>query len=177
MKSRLLYSSKIEDDKIDISLVIPTYKRSKYLFSAIDSILKQNPSDLLFEIIVVNNDPNDNMEEFVNKYKDVKEKISFYSNVENYGQVGNINRGVELSSGRYIAFLHDDDLLLPNYFKEISEYIKNDNNDCIVISQYSLYEKYKVDIKHKIINALFVFRYFYRNNYKEISCKDCVNAF
>ena len=176
MESRLLYSRCDFYGEPEISFVIPTFKRSKYLCAAIDSIVNQRAHcNVKFEIVVVNNDPEDNMDVFIEKYKD--ENISFYSNASNYGQVGNINQGIALSKGKFVAFLHDDDLLLPEYLDTISKYIQQGKYDCIIPSQYLILEQYRKDIKHKMLNLIFCFRYLYRGKFTEIKYKDCINSF
>lgn len=177
LESVLLYSGIEASDSFAISFVIPTFKRTKLLVSAIDSILNQrNLERTTFEIIVVNNNPSDNMKELIEKYRG--EKISFYKNIKNYGQVGNINRGIELSRGKYVSFLHDDDLLLENYLDVIFPYISCEKHfDCLVPSQYSVLKNYKFDFKHVLINIALFPRFFYRGHQKNINHKDCLFSF
>lgn len=175
MKSILLYSNKKQDNNIDISIIIPTYKRTNYLYDALDSIFSQDSAGICYEVIVVNNNPEDKMSEIIEKYKDFP--VSFYSNVENYGQVGNNNQGISKSKGRFVAFLHDDDMLMPNYFAEIKKYMQEAQISCLVTSQYDMYERYKSDYKRNIVRALFCFRHLYRKELKEIKYNDCLFAF
>lgn len=176
-KSNLLYSGISRDEKIIISFVIPTYKRADYIRSAINSIiLQKNKSNISFEIIVVNNDPSDSMQELIKEYKD--NRIRFYSNEENYGQVGNINQGVFLAKGKYVSFLHDDDILLDNYLNEIGKYVLSEKQaSCIVVTQYAMFDKYYFDLKHLLIHILTFYKFFYRKRTKTIRFKDCLNSF
>lgn len=165
----------LNNRNIDISIIIPTYKRTKYLYSALDSIFCQDCEDLSFEVIVVNNNPEDMMEELIEKYSGYP--VSFYTNKENYGQVGNNNQGISKSRGNYVAFLHDDDMLMPNYFKEIKKYINDKRISCLITSQYDMYTNYKVDYKRGIVRSVFFFRNVYRKDVREIRYKDCLLAF
>ena len=43
-----------------------------------------------------------------------------YVNKENIGMIGNWNRGFELANTKYVAMLHDDDMLADIYLEEIN---------------------------------------------------------
>lgn len=92
-----------------VSVIIPTYNRSKLLANAIDSVLDQTFDDL--EIIVVDDGSTDETSEVVKGYGD---KVN-YKYLENKGMGGSYarNRGIEAASGEYIAFLDSDDFWLP----------------------------------------------------------------
>lgn len=175
MESVLLHGYGEQVNNIDISIIIPTYKRTEYLYSALDSIFCQDSEGLTYEVIVVNNNPEDKMAEVIEKYACLP--VSFYSNIENYGQVGNNNQGISKSRGRYVAFLHDDDMLMPYYFREIRKYIGDDRISCLITSQYDMYTTYKVDYKRGFVRAIFCFRNLYRKDLKEIRYADCLFAF
>lgn len=89
-----------------VSIIILTYNRSVMLKSAIESVLNQTYQH--FEIIIVDDGSEDNTEETVLKYADdriVYLKLA-YSGVISF----NRNKGLENSSGEYIAFLDSDDI-------------------------------------------------------------------
>lgn len=154
-----------------ISFVVPTYKRKKYIFNTIDSIISQtNMPD--YEIIICNNSVDDYMEDLIDKYKNFP--IVICKNVINYGQIGNINLGIELSRGKYISIVHDDDFLLPNYYNKIKKYIGL--YDCIVPSIVYMDNKYNKSFRNFILNIFFWFRYIYRGNGRKISEKNYVHS-
>ena len=172
-----LLSGNNREDEVTLSIVIPTYKRAKYLTDALDSIFKQDlktGQNFTFEVIVVNNDPNDNMQELIDRYRD--ERVSFFRNSRNLGQVGNINQGVRIANGRFIAFLHDDDLLLPTYFAAVIPYLKDDI-ECLIPCYYSFYEKYKLDFKHKFIRGLTCYRKIYSKTLQLVNPDDYIWSF
>lgn len=176
MDSIQLYrSNELDKKNIDISIIIPTFKRTEYLYKALDSIFNQDSEGVNFEVVVVNNNPKDKMVEVIKKYFGYP--VSFYSNIENYGQVGNNNQGVSKSKGKYVAFLHDDDMLMPNYFKTIKNYIQDRDVSCIITSQYDMYIDYKSDFKRLFARSVFCFRYLYRKDIREIHYDDCLFAF
>jgi glycosyltransferase involved in cell wall biosynthesis len=106
-----------------ISVVIPTYNRFDYLVNAIESVIKQTYRPI--QIIVVNdNSKHDryyqyDFQEMLNNIKDIKLIVHHckISSKEKLGySCGSVPRniGISLSTGKYIAFLDDDDIWLPN---------------------------------------------------------------
>lgn len=94
-------------EKGKVSVIIPTYNRSKWLPDAIESVLIQTYDNI--EIIVVNDGSEDDTEKVLEPYMD---KIS-YIYKENEGPGPAVNTGISVSHGEFIARLDDDDLFLP----------------------------------------------------------------
>jgi len=99
-----------------VSVIIPTYNRFKYLLNTIKSVKKQ--TYLNIEIIVVNDG---SIEKEYYEYDWKINNITIIHLEKNsktifgYGCVGFVrNKGIELSSGKYIAFCDDDDIWFPN---------------------------------------------------------------
>jgi glycosyltransferase involved in cell wall biosynthesis len=113
----------------EITIAIPTYKRSKYLKEAINSAINQMDHSN-YDIIVVDNNPerNDETEKLMTTYKQ-NFIISYYKNAENIQMAGNWNRLYTLAKGKYVVMLHDDDLLYPNYLSSIFPIIEKSEYD------------------------------------------------
>lgn len=92
-----------------VSVIIPTYNRSEYLQEAISSVLNQTYRD--FEIIIVDDGSSDNTAKVVRKIHDPRLRYLFQANA---GRSHARNRGMDIAQGKYIAFLDDDDLFLPD---------------------------------------------------------------
>ena len=90
-----------------ISVIIPTYQRADLVAGAIESVLAQTYQD--YEIIVVNDGSTDNTKEVLATFGNSITAI----HQENRGLSAARNAGITISSGKYIAFLDDDDLWLP----------------------------------------------------------------
>jgi len=90
-----------------VSVIIPTFNRSKLVVNAIESVLCQTYRD--FEIIVVDDGSTDNTAETLKPYMD---RIR-YVYQENLGTSAAKNRGVQLARGKWISILDSDDLWLP----------------------------------------------------------------
>jgi len=115
---RSVQITKIIDNFLDpiLTIAIPTYKRPELLKIALESAINQNYSEY-FEIIVVDNNPLRGCptEELMKNYEN--SNVFYFKNEQNLGMVGNWNRCIQLSRGKYITILNDDDWLEPNYIE------------------------------------------------------------
>lgn len=178
MNSSLIYRNPQIENDVLLSFIIPTYKNNRFLDTAITGIVNQRGCSFSsYEIIVISNDPTAVFDDYVEKYRN--EKISFYVNTENYGQVGNMNQGISLAIGKYVSFVHDDDVILPNYMIEMLPLITDRNKDyeCIIPSYYLIYDEYKVDLKHKFLDVFFILRRLYRKKLALIKTRDFIYSF
>ena len=91
-----------------VSVIIPFYSNVKWLEEAVDSVLKQQFTD--YEIIVVNDGSNEDISEFLAKYRN---KIEYFYK-ENGGAASARNLGIKEAKGEYVAFLDSDDLWRAN---------------------------------------------------------------
>lgn len=175
--SECLKSSQLKEKPM-ITIAIPTYKRAKYLEEAIDSAVNQNNYSVKYEIIIVNNDPDDDMKALIFKYQNVGH-LSVYRNKENIGMAGNINRCVLLAKGKYVAYLHDDDLLKEDYIQKAQEILKKYDDNCVgsfVINREYLFIKKDITKRSKLKAVIkkcyqlpFLFRYFYRKRVETLT--------
>lgn len=127
IKSKLI-NGKTKKDNPVITIAIPTYRRPDLLKETIDSALNQK--DFYdYEVIVVDNDDSINFEtqKLIESYND--DRILYYRNEKNLGMTGNWNKCIELSRGEWITILHDDDMLYPNFLKEMFFAIDNMKNN------------------------------------------------
>lgn len=98
----------MEEKSISVSVVIPTYNRSRYVTKAIDSVLAQTYKD--YEIIVVDDGSTDNTKDVLQPYMD---QIR-YIYQENTGVSAARNTCISAAKGEWVAFLDSDDEWLPD---------------------------------------------------------------
>jgi glycosyltransferase involved in cell wall biosynthesis len=91
-----------------VSVIIPTFNRSKLVLNAIRSVLCQTYLD--YEIIVVDDGSTDDTAQALKPYKD---RIQ-YVYQPNRGASAAQNRGIELARGNWVSILASDDVWLPN---------------------------------------------------------------
>ena len=89
-----------------ISIIMPVYNGEKYLKEAIDSILDQTFKE--FEFIIINDYSNDDSLKIINSYND--KRIILVNNDQNLGIAKSLNKGIEISKGKYIARMDADDI-------------------------------------------------------------------
>jgi glycosyltransferase involved in cell wall biosynthesis len=98
-----------------ISVIIPTYNRVALLKDALDSVYAQEEmgSSFYIEVIVIDDASSDATPEIVQQYPTVR----YIRHERNRGASAARNSGISASSGKYLAFLDDDDLFLPHKLK------------------------------------------------------------
>lgn len=100
-----------------ISVVIPCYNAAAFLKEAIDSALAQTRQ--ADEIIVVDDASTDGSVEVALSYGD-RIRLLRSPNAKGTGHGATANRGVMASRGDYIAFLHADDIWLPQHLEKVA---------------------------------------------------------
>lgn len=95
-----------------ISVIIPTRNRCNLLPRAIDSVINQGYENL--EVIIVDDASNDATSDVANKYANRFRIFKYIQNIKPYGGAQSRNIGIQEASGKYIAFLDDDDEWLPD---------------------------------------------------------------
>jgi len=93
------------------SIIIPLYNREKTISRAIESILNQTFQ--YFEIIIIDDCSTDHSAEIIHKLKVLDSRIKCFKNEINQERCISRNKGIQISSGKYICFLDSDDYHLP----------------------------------------------------------------
>lgn len=126
VKSRLVYGDPSKVPNPWITVVIPTYRRPYMLHQAIEGVITQQKTDFFWDIIVVDNEPDDGLENdterLIRKLDD--DRILYYRNSENIWVGYNFNRCFELARGEWVVMLHDDDFLIHNALYTIGQLIR-----------------------------------------------------
>ena len=121
-------------DKL-ISVVIPTFNASKYIDSAIQSVLYQTYKK--FEIIVVDDCSTDDTAGKLFKYRDM---IQVVRHEKNQGAAVARNTGVGQCRGEIIAFLDGDDKWIPEKLKAFAEAFSRNPEILFGFSDFSRFE-------------------------------------
>ncbi|NIV30518.1 MAG: glycosyltransferase [Anaerolineae bacterium] len=95
------------DSLARVSVIIPTYNRSKLLRVALESVLAQTYPNV--EIIVVDDGSTDDTATLMEEYA---ERV-IYLRQANQDVAAARNTGIRAASGEYLTFLDDDDMILP----------------------------------------------------------------
>jgi teichuronic acid biosynthesis glycosyltransferase TuaG len=101
--------SKKQQEKV--SIIIPTYNCEDFIGKTLDSVLKQTYEN--WEVIVVDDSSTDCSEGVIKEYMKNDSRIRYEKLPKNMGAALTRNRGVELATGKYLAFLDSDDVWFP----------------------------------------------------------------
>jgi glycosyltransferase involved in cell wall biosynthesis len=102
-----------------VSVVIPVYNREKTIVRAVKSVLNQTYKNI--EVIIVDDCSSDNSRVVIENAFSENNNVRYICLEKNSGACVARNRGVQLSKGKYVAFLDSDDAFLPNKIeKQIS---------------------------------------------------------
>lgn len=109
---------------IEISCVICTYNRERFLHSSIESLVKQTLPKEKFEVVIINNNSTDNTHyictDLIEKYK---HQVNFKYFIEtNQGLSHARNRGIIESSSELICYIDDDAIATPDFLKNIVDF-------------------------------------------------------
>jgi len=113
--------------KLLLSIAIPTYNRANCL----ENLLKEITTQIkeirgLVEICLSNNASTDNTREvvmsFKNKYPSL---IKYNENEKNLGYDKNLIKVVEMSAGKFVWLLGDDDMVVKGGIKKVASFINN----------------------------------------------------
>lgn len=98
-------------DEALVSIVMPAYNSEKYVAEAINSVLAQTYKN--WELLVLDDGSKDNSLQIIEEFSKKDSRIKALPNGRNMGVSATRNRGIELASGEWIAFLDSDDMWHP----------------------------------------------------------------
>lgn len=115
-KSNYMGKIKYNNQRIDISIVIPAKNEGNYLKLCLDSIIKALGNNNTYEIIIVDNKSEDNSVEIAKKYncKIIQNKKE--------GVGSSRNAGASIAKGEFIAFIDGDCILDEKWFQFTKEH-------------------------------------------------------
>lgn len=167
----ILVNGQHQAESLFLSILIPAVRINDVALEAISSALNQVGVDCSYEVILLINNPEFNEYDKLPKDK----RLVVYQNKTQLGMKENIRHCAEFSSARYIAYLHDDDILLKSYVKNITKILKKKDYDCLIPERYLLFSdtSYGKTLKKKAIvrqslSFLLFFRFFYRGKIRRI---------
>ena len=120
-----------------VSMIIPVYNVRDYLRKCLDSVAAQTYKAL--EVIVVNDGSPDDSLEIILEYTAKYPHFSCYT-IENRGQGGARNYGMEQATGDYIMFLDSDDYIAPNCVEALVSAAESTGSDMVVANCYDVRE-------------------------------------
>lgn len=105
----------------EISVIMPTFNRARYLENAVQSAISQSFEN--WELIIVDDGSSDNTLETLDPYIDRYPNIRYLRHKNRKAALSR-NAGIQASFGRYITFLDSDDHYLSNHLESRMAIIK-----------------------------------------------------
>lgn len=132
-----------------VSVITPNYNSEKYISETIQSVIRQTYQQ--WELIIVDDGSADNSLSIINDYLS-DPRIKLYRQPFNQGPVAARNKGIEMASGRYIAFLDSDDAWAPEKLEKQLPFFKTANDVAIVFADYEQMDE-AGNLLNKVITA------------------------
>jgi len=161
----------MKNGNILVSIIIPVYNVEKYLYSCLDSIVRQKYKNL--EIILINDGSTDSSGKIADEYakSDIRIKV-FHKKNEGVSIAKNL--GIINATGKFITFVDADDYIrtdfIDNLLKDMTSYrvavtttpkiraIDEDSSESVeVYSQYETLEKLFYGTLEKSLNGVQMF--------------------
>ena len=133
-------------NSVQISIVIPMYNVEKYIGRCLESCLKQDICEELYEIIVVNDGSTDNSLEILKRYAEGDDRFIIIDK-ENGGYGIGMNVGIERATGEYIGIVEPDDYVPLNMYEDLYNLADRYNTDIIKSAWFMYYSADKNAVK------------------------------
>ena len=122
-------------DAMLISVVIPAYHSKKTIKKTISSICRELGSDILYEVIVVENGPEDGTRQVIEALARHMPYIRLYQSVQGVSNAR--NEGMMHASGKWLMFVDADDELHPGSGKRLIEVMQTSEADVCLFGHQS----------------------------------------
>ena len=110
-----------------ISIITVSYNSDKTISNTIDSVLSQEYNNL--EYIIIDGGSTDKTNEIIESYGD---KISQYISEKDDGIYDAMNKGIRISTGKYIGIINSDDFYPDsNILQKVVNKIEEKKSDCL----------------------------------------------
>lgn len=138
-----------------VSIIMPSYNAENYIAESIESVLHQTYSN--WELIITDDRSSDRTSEIVQAYCQKDSRIDFVIAKRHTGIAGTRNQCLARVKGRFVAFLDNDDLWVPEKLEKQVRFMLEKN--CAF--SYSEYELMKEDgsLKGKTIKTAGIINY------------------
>ena len=103
-----------------VSVITPAYNCAEYIDECIESVLNQTYQN--WEMLIVDDKSTDNTQSIVESYAKKDHRIKLFNQEKNAGAAAARNKALELSQGRFVAFLDSDDAWKPNKLERQLEF-------------------------------------------------------
>ena len=125
-----------EDQRIVISICIPTYNRAELLRRCLNWLLPQTQGKPV-DVVVIDNASSDHTGDVVQEFMQKYPSLRYFRNSTNLGFSGNQAKCVEYSRGKYTAVLCDDDVYTPNAIDTMLPVLSKGDYSFVALNYYA----------------------------------------
>lgn len=116
-------------NNIKVSVILPVYNIEPFIRQCLDSLINQTLKEL--EIILINDCSTDSSGYICDEYAAKDSRIIVIHNEKNIRQGLSRNKGIEIASGEYLAFIDPDDWVNLDFFEKLYNTAKKNNSDIV----------------------------------------------
>lgn len=140
-----------------ISIVLTYFNRKKFIIEQLESIISQTYQK--WELIIINDHSTDGSEKMIRKFIENhnERKIIYVENEKNLGLSKNFEKGLQFTSGQYIAVCDSDDVWFPDKLEKESDLLEKGNFGMVYSDLVVVDENLKTIKKSFIKNSLSFF--------------------
>ena len=120
----------------EVSIIMPVYNSEKYIKDAIESVLAQNYEN--FELICIDDGSSDKSFEIIKEYENTDSRVKAFKK-QNGGISSTRNFGIKHATGKYIAFIDNDDEYKEDFLKDNIEILEQENSEIIKFGKVKKY--------------------------------------
>jgi len=118
-----------------VSVIMPSYNAEAFIAESIESVIQQTYAN--WELLITDDCSSDRTPEIVKSYCTKDSRIDFRIAQKHSGIAATRNLSIARAKGRFVAFLDNDDLWIPEKLEKQVQYML-DNNLPFVYSSYEL---------------------------------------
>lgn len=112
-----------------LSIIVPIYNQHNYLRQCVDSLIGQTFKE--FELILVDDGSTDDSGQICDDYAMQDERIRVIHK-ENGGLSDARNKGIDIATGQYLAFVDSDDYVAKNMYEVLIHTLEEQKADLVV---------------------------------------------
>ena len=140
-----------------LSIVIPSHNKAIFLKKAIRSILNDDEFGRNINLIISDNSLNSDIRNlYKNEYSNNK-YIKYFSSKKFNCLDSNVNRSIELATGKYAWVFGDDDILVTGILKKIVKFLKTKKPNLLVCNSKAFSEEGIIESKRVPKNKNFLY--------------------
>ncbi len=128
---------------------MPAYNTEKYIAEAIESILNQ--SYINFEFLICDDGSTDSTLEVIKRYAEKDDRIRYFANKRNIGNLKTTNFLFKQCSGKYIAIQDSDDISKHSRLERLMDELESNEQLGVVGSNYV-----RIDSQNRPISSSFL---------------------